>query len=85
MSDGMARGNLGGNILEMSSAREQVYCEKCGSDKVCRVFREGFLEEKIYSLFGYYPWRCRYCGLRTKLRKRGKVKRRDFPEEARNS
>lgn len=80
MSEGMARGALAGNIVEMSSTRERVYCQKCGSDKVHRVFRKGYLQEKIYPLFGYFPWRCMKCGERVMLRKRDKVKTQDLSQ-----
>ncbi|MFZ0339703.1 MAG: hypothetical protein WAL45_16845 [Terracidiphilus sp.] len=80
MSEGMARGATAGNIVEMSSAKERVHCQECGSDKVRRVSREGFLQMKIYPLFGYYPWRCMGCGVHVVLRKRERAKKQDYAE-----
>lgn len=80
MSEGIARGALAGNLVEMSSAKERVHCQKCDSDKVCRVFRKGFFQEKICPLFGYYPWRCMRCGLRVMLRKRDRAVKQDYVE-----
>ncbi len=80
MSEGMARGATAGNIVEMSPAKERVHCQECGSDKVHRVSREGFLQEKIYPLFGYYPWRCMRCGVHVVLRKRKRARKPDSME-----
>lgn len=58
------------NVVEDNSAEERVLCDECGSDTVGRIFRKGFLQKRIYPLFGFYPWRCKGCGLRLMLRKR---------------
>ena len=58
------------SIVEANSANERVLCDECGSDKVHRIFRKGFLQKRIYPLFGFYPWRCKGCGLCLMLRKR---------------
>ena len=39
-------------------------CSKCGTQSV-RMERSGFLQSRIYSLIGLYPWRCSTCGKRT--------------------
>jgi DNA-directed RNA polymerase subunit RPC12/RpoP len=65
------------NIVEMNSANERVHCDECGSDEVCRIFRKGLFQEKIYPLFGFYPWRCKGCGLRLMLRKRELASKQD--------
>jgi hypothetical protein len=70
MSEAMARPVLAGNIVEVNSASERVHCDECGSDEVYRTIRKGLFQEKIYPLFGFYPWRCKGCGLRLMLRKR---------------
>jgi len=67
-------------MAEMRSAKVRVHCQECGSDRVYRVLRKGYFQEKIYPLFGYYPWQCMKCGVRVILHKRGRVKARDFPE-----
>lgn len=47
-----------------------MHCDDCGGDEVYRIFRKGFFQQKIYPLLGFYPWRCKKCGLRLMLRKR---------------
>ena len=64
------RSALAGPLVEMTAVKERVHCRRCGSDRVYRVEREGFMEEKIYPLFGYYPWRCKICRDHVMLRKR---------------
>ena len=34
-----------------------MYCETCGCE-MRRFARKGFLQEKVYPFFGYYPWEC---------------------------
>jgi DNA-directed RNA polymerase subunit RPC12/RpoP len=69
-----------GNIVEVKSAVERVRCDECGSEEVCRIYRRGFFQEKIYPLFGFYPWRCKRCGQRLMLRKRALASRQDSME-----
>ena len=80
MAEGTLRGALAGNMAAMSSAKERVHCQKCGSDRVYRVIRKGYFQEKIYPLFGYYPWQCMKCGVRVILHQRARVKARVSPE-----
>jgi DNA-directed RNA polymerase subunit RPC12/RpoP len=80
MSQGMAQGALAGKTIELSAHKERVHCNACGSDKVVRVFREGFMQEKILPLLGYYPWRCMRCGVRVTLRKRNRRKKKEYAE-----
>jgi hypothetical protein len=77
MAEEIARRALAGNKTEMNSASERVLCDECGSDKVYRIFRKGFFQEKIYPLFGFYPWRCKRCGLHLMLRKRDLASKED--------
>jgi DNA-directed RNA polymerase subunit RPC12/RpoP len=74
MSEQMVQQILAENISKARSVREQVVCQKCGSGKVQRVFRDGFLQQVVYPLFGFYPWRCTTCGSRTLRRKRRRRK-----------
>ncbi len=46
-------------------------CVVCARGKLRRSERRGILERIVYSLFGYYPWRCTYCRRRTFFRDRG--------------
>ena len=70
MHEASMRSALAGSLVEMTAVKERVHCRKCGSDRVYRVEREGFMQEKIYPLFGYYPWRCKICRVHVMLRKR---------------
>jgi hypothetical protein len=47
-------------------------CPRCQYYGVERSKRRGFLEKRIMSLFGYYPWRCAGCSNRFFLRIRYK-------------
>lgn len=57
---------------KQGSRRPDVVCPRCGSDRIYRVAREGFVRQYLQSLFGYYPWRCRRCGATSMIRKRTK-------------
>lgn len=83
MPEAIARGALAGDMaMPMNSANERERCEECGSNEVFRLVRKGYLEEKIYPLFGFYPWRCKRCGLRLMMRTRGVAREVEFkPEE----
>jgi DNA-directed RNA polymerase subunit RPC12/RpoP len=70
MSQGTASEAVAESMIGASSAKERVFCQECGSDRVVRVHRKGYMQEKIYPMFGYYPWRCMRCGWRVMLRKR---------------
>ncbi len=70
------RDALAGKLVEMTAVKHRVHCQKCGSDRVYRVEREGFMQEKIYPLFGYYPWRCMKCRDRVMLRKRNRARKK---------
>lgn len=74
MHDGSTRRFLAAEVVEMDAVEDRVFCRKCGSDRVRRVYRKGFWQENMYPLFGYYPWRCASCGERAMLRKRNKTK-----------
>jgi DNA-directed RNA polymerase subunit RPC12/RpoP len=60
----------------------EMRCTRCGGP-LRRMLRKGFLQEKIYSLFGYYPWECPYCRepIMIKMRNQGK-KLRAHPSSA---
>ena len=64
-----------GTIVQTTVVKEMVHCRRCGSDGVYRAHRKGFMQERIYPLFGYYPWECKRCRGQVLLRKRHKVVR----------
>jgi len=70
-SEGMALGAPAVNIAETNVADAGLHCDECNSDEVYRIIRRGYFQEKIYPLLGFYPWRCKRCGLRLMLRERG--------------
>ena len=57
-------------LVESTGQQSQLHCKRCGSSRLFRVFRQGYLQEKIYPLLGFYPWRCRSCHGAMLLRKR---------------
>jgi DNA-directed RNA polymerase subunit RPC12/RpoP len=68
--------------LDMSSASSErsphrMRCPECHEISMHRVSRSGFLETKILSRFGYYPWECPNCEIKRLLRARGTRKHRD--------
>jgi hypothetical protein len=46
---------------EAQDRGQQFRCPRCGCAHMKRMRREGFLQQKICSIFGYYPWRCTKC------------------------
>lgn len=49
-----------GRQSESEDLNYRVRCEYCGN-ALRRLARQGFLQTKIYSRFGYYPWECPLC------------------------
>jgi pyruvate-formate lyase-activating enzyme len=47
-------------------------CPNCQNPEMRRRARTGFLQTKIYPLFGFYPWECFSCRATKMLRSRGK-------------
>lgn len=51
-----------------------MQCTKCKAEgKLSRLKRISFLEQHVFSLFGYYPWRCSACTQRIYLRARSTI------------
>ena len=48
-----------------------VVCPTCSSNAAMRVSRNGFLQQNVLSLFGFYPWKCGACGALFLSRHRG--------------
>ncbi len=74
MHGAVTQGVLTGEFVEMSADKDLIFCRKCGSGRVFRVYRKGFMQERIYPHFGYYPWRCMSCGDHVMLRKRNRAR-----------
>ena len=58
-----------------------MHCKDCGNS-LRRLSRRGFLQKRIYSLFGYYPWECSNCGKVQLLKSRGNRRRSRKAENA---
>jgi phage FluMu protein Com len=52
-------------------------CATCGNT-LRRLSRNGFLEKKIFTFFGYFPWECPLC-------RRHVLVKRQFPRKRRSS
>jgi len=52
-----------------------MHCTECGTS-LRRQERKSFLQQRIYPIFGFYPWYCPVCRKVTMLRKRYMRKRR---------
>jgi predicted RNA-binding Zn-ribbon protein involved in translation (DUF1610 family) len=39
----------------------ELRCPTCGLNYLRRIHRRGFLQMRVYSLFGYFPWECPVC------------------------
>ena len=61
--------------------KTEVKCSRCGQE-LRRLAREGFLQRRIYSLFGYYPWECSRCRSRVFVKKQYPRKKRSTVPEA---
>jgi len=56
--------------MKTAKAKGKTCCKHCGNAQIFRVFRQGFLQERIYPFFGFYPWKCKACGDYMMLHKR---------------
>ena len=57
-----------------------MQCPKCNYKHMYRVAREGFLQTRIFPLFGYYPWECPECRVPALLKGRGEKKHKLTPQ-----
>jgi hypothetical protein len=55
---------------EAAEERTDTLCPECGCKRLRRLARRGFLQRKVYSRFGYYPWECAACREPLLLKKR---------------
>jgi ribosomal protein L37AE/L43A len=60
--------------IEKSEVSAAVACPQCGSNRVRRVERKGFMQLHIYPWLGMFPWYCRECRAYSMLRKRYRQK-----------
>ena len=71
MREASMRGVLAGKLVEMTAVKDRVHCREVRQrPSLLGPSGRGFMQEKIYPLFGYYPWRCKICRVHVMLRKR---------------
>lgn len=63
-------GVLAGERVQAAKTSSGIHCKYCRSQRVFRVYRQGFFQVKIYPLFGFYPWMCKTCSAYMLLHKR---------------
>jgi DNA-directed RNA polymerase subunit RPC12/RpoP len=68
--------------VEQAAATPKIRCPQCGGDHPRRLERKGFLQDRVYPLFGYYPWVCGACKSIFLMRKRyrRKTKKKEYAE-----
>ena len=47
-----------------------VLCPLCNRHGLQRIERKGFLQNTILPMFGYFPWSCYFCRVRSIIRRR---------------
>jgi hypothetical protein len=55
---------------------DDMTCKKCKHGNLFRVNREGFLENRVYNRWGYYPWLCASCKRRSIVKARGERRKK---------
>ncbi len=65
-----------------AGATAKIRCPSCGDGHPRRLERKGFLEKRVYPLFGYFPWFCASCKSTFLMRKRyrRKAKMKEYAE-----
>jgi hypothetical protein len=58
------------SITSSAIEDDSCMCAKCGS-RMRRLARKGFLQSKLFPIFGYYPWECFTCRSKKLMRSRG--------------
>jgi hypothetical protein len=56
-------------------------CRECGNS-LRRLARRGFLQVRIFPLFGYYPWECPVCRKTIMVKKQYVLKRRSIQQNS---
>ena len=66
-------------MSESDELNQKVRCDYCGN-QLRRLAREGFLQKKVYSKFGYYPWECPLCREPILVKQQHRLKKRGEAE-----
>ena len=77
-----SRSAAAAGYVEQAAATPKVECPQCGDNHPRRLERKGFLQQRVFPLFGYYPWMCGACKSTFLVRKRyrRKSKKKDYVE-----
>jgi predicted nucleic acid-binding Zn ribbon protein len=62
------------SVVQKVQESSRVFCPECGSKRLRRVERRGFMQKHVFAWFGYFPWHCRECRKYSLLRKRNRSK-----------
>jgi hypothetical protein len=57
-----------------------MQCTQCDCKQLLRLRRTGFLEIRVFPIFGFYPWKCPKCRAKQLLHGRGKKRRKLIPQ-----
>jgi predicted RNA-binding Zn-ribbon protein involved in translation (DUF1610 family) len=49
------------HMLHVEVVKAPIICPRCGDRALYRAERRGFLQLRVYPLFGVYPWNCVSC------------------------
>jgi hypothetical protein len=69
-----------GILVKAVQETSGVQCPICNNSDLHRMRRVGFLQRRVFSLFGYYPWECGACR-KTHYFKQRNQKRRTSPSD----
>lgn len=69
------------SATESDELNQKVLCDYCGN-QLRRLARQGFMQKRIYSWFGYYPWECPLCREPMLVRQQHRLKKRSEEEPA---
>jgi len=58
-----------------------MHCKECGN-ALRRLARRGFLQIRVFPIFGFYPWECPICRDTIMIRKQYVRKRRGLQENS---
>src|SRR5579863_371262 len=58
------------SIASSSVEGDNCSCAHCG-ERMRRLGRKGFLQSKLFPVFGFYPWECLACRSKRLMRSRG--------------
>lgn len=51
--------------------RTKLRCPHCRQPHLARIARRGFFRQRVWPIFGLYPWECAICRREFLMRKRG--------------